>query len=71
MNWQNSIFAKGLAQKTQGREDAMKAESIYFLPFQTAVALDEPPLILVEKSRQIGMSYTVAYNYFNVHRTNE
>jgi phage FluMu gp28-like protein len=34
----------------------MKAEAIYFLPFQTAVALDESPLILVEKSRQIGIS---------------
>jgi phage FluMu gp28-like protein len=33
----------------------------YFMPYQTAVIFDEHPLVIVEKGRQIGLSYGVSY----------
>lgn len=39
----------------------MSPERKYFLPYQAAVIEDASNLIVIEKSRQIGMSYAVAY----------
>ncbi len=33
----------------------------YFMPFQAGVIRDTSPLVIIEKSRQIGLSYAVSY----------
>ena len=39
----------------------MSAADKYFMPYQAAVINDESPLVIVEKGRQIGLSYGVSY----------
>ncbi len=38
-----------------------KADSAYFMKFQADVIRDDAPLVIVEKGRQIGLSYGVSY----------
>lgn len=38
-----------------------KADAKYFMPYQAAVIQDTAPLVMVEKGRQIGLSYGVSY----------
>jgi phage FluMu gp28-like protein len=43
-------------------EDDMKSSlGKYFMPYQTDFISDESSLVIVEKGRQIGLSYAAAY----------
>lgn len=45
---------------------AFNPEKDLFLPFQNKLILDKSPRIIIEKSRQIGASYALAYKIFDL-----
>jgi len=54
------VAAIPTAAARPGARDAEQRDA-YFLPYQSAVIRDKSGLIIIEKARQIGLSYAVSY----------